>query len=189
MPSGNRNVKAEDLYDLPDDALNHELVAGCLISEPLPGTRHGAVLARVVYVLGEYLERNPAGRIVGGDCGFILARSPDTVRGPDVAFVTRERYEAIADVRKFFPGAPDLAVEVRSPSDVKGEVRSKVADYLLAGTRLVWVLDPETVTVFVYGPGLPSLLAPRMLGPDDTIDGGDVLPGFSTPVKRLFELP
>jgi len=181
-------VKAEELYDLPDDNRIYELVAGCLISEPLPGTQHGAILIQVGHVLREYLERHPIGKVVGGDCGFLLARCPDTVRGPDVAFVSRERYEA-ADPKKMFPGAPDLAVEVRSPSDRTGTVRSKVADYLLSGTRLVWVLDPETSGVTVYGPGIATLLAPRAIGPDDTLDGGDVLAGFSTPVRRLFDLP
>src|SRR4029450_1355933 len=157
-----RDVKAEELYDLPDDNRIYGLVAGCLISEPLPGAQHAVIVARVGHVLLRYLEDNPIGRVLGGDGGFVLARSPDTVRGPDVAFVAKGRYEAMADVRKFVPGAPDLAVEVRSPNDRTGEVRSKVADYLAAGSRLVWVLDPKTSTVIVYGPGFATLLTPRV---------------------------
>ena len=118
----------EDLYLLPEDGRRYELVAGVLISEPLPGARHGRVTARIAYVLRTFVERERLGEILVADTGFVLARDPDTVRGPDVAFIARERYEAAGDPPTAFPGAPDLAVEVVSPSNRTGDIRSKAAD-------------------------------------------------------------
>ena len=114
----------------------------------------------------------------------MLARKPDTVRGPDVAFVSRERFERNADTVKAFAGAPDLAVEVLSPSNTAAAMHAKVADYLAAGARCVWVVDPESQTVTVY----TSLLWPYRLGEEETLDGDDVVPGFRVRVGEIFEL-
>jgi Uma2 family endonuclease len=113
-----------------------------------------------------------------------LARKPDTVRGPDVAFVSRVRFERRGDTGKAFVGAPDLAVEVLSPSNTPAAMHAKVADYLAAGSRCVWVVDPESQTVTVYS----SLLGPRRLGKAETLDGDDVVPGFRVRVGEIFEL-
>jgi Uma2 family endonuclease len=107
--------------------------------------------------------------------------SSKSVRAPDAAFVTRERAERFADREKYFEGAPDLAAEVVSPGDSGREVAEKVGDYLAAGTRLVWVIDPRRRTVTVHRPGAD----PQTLGPDDLLEGGDLLPGFALPVSRL----
>ena len=179
-----RTVTVEELYGLPDDGRRYELVAGCLVSEPLPGLRHGRVIARIVRALQEFAEREVLGEVVTADTGFVLARDPDTVRGPDVAFITRARYDDVGDLPTAFPGAPDLAVEVVSPRNRPADVHAKVADYLAAGTRLVWVVDPdpERRTITVY----ESLLVPRVLGEDDEIDATTVLPGFRTRVGALL---
>ena len=124
------------------------------------------------------------GRVVC-ETGFVLARDPDTVRGPDVAFVSQERLTGLEDPGGFPEGAPDLAIEIRSPHDRPGELRAKVADYLAAGSRQVWVVDTERRVVTVY----PSLLAPHTLEEGDELDGGDVLPGFRILVKELFDAP
>jgi Uma2 family endonuclease len=121
--------------------------------------------------------------VLGNDAGFILARSPDTVRGPDVSFVSRVRYDTANEVGAF-PGAPDLAVEVWSPSNTPAAIHAKVGDYLAAGTRCVWVLDPDTGTVAVYR----SLLCPRTFGGSDFLDGEDVVPGFRVGVAEIFEI-
>jgi len=105
------------------------------------------------------------------------------VRGPDVAFVTRERWSAVTDRGRFFRGAPDLAVEILSLSNRAGEIHAKVADYLPAGARLVWIVDPKRRTVAIH----ETLLAPRRLGPRDVLDGGDLLPGFAIRVEAVFE--
>ena len=116
-----------------------------------------------------------------GETGFVLARNPDTVRGPDLSFVARERLVGLDDAR-FFEGAPDLAIEILSPSNRPHLIRGKVADYLAAGCRLVWVVDPQRRAVTTY----QALLAPVLLRDGDTLDGDGVLPGLRIPVTSIF---
>jgi Uma2 family endonuclease len=155
-----------------------------LVSEPPPGGRHGSVTAAVAGILRAHVKEHRLGVVFAGDSGFVLARKPDTVRGPDVAFVSRERFERSGDTVRAFAGAPDLAVEVLSPSNTPAAMHSKVADYLAAGTRRVWVVDPEAQTVTVYA----SLLGPHRLGEEETLEGDDVVPGFRVRVGEIFEL-
>lgn len=177
-----RRLTAEDLYAIPDDDLKHELEAGLLVSEPAPGARHGYSAARVCTLLGAHVHESGLGAVFGNDTGYVLARSPDTVRGPDVSFVARERLSRAGVPVGPFPGAPDLAVEVLSPSNTPAAIRAKVAEYLVAGTRLVWVVDPDTRTVTVYR----SLLAPRTLAETESLDGEEVVPGLRIAVAELF---
>ena len=114
--------------------------------------------------------------------GFILERDPDIVRAPDAAFVASGRIPETGVPVGYWPFAPDLAVEVVSPSDRLADVHAKIVDYLAAGTRLVWLVEPETRMVHVYR----STRQVDVLGTDDALDGGDVLPGFRTPVQHLF---
>ena len=137
-----RAMTAVEYASLEEDGLRHELQAGWLLSEPRPFPRHGQIQVRVARALAEFVERHDLGVVLTG-CGFLLSRNPDTVRGPDVAFVRRERYDPERAEREFFPGAPDLAVEILSPSNRPGEVHAKVADYLAAGSLLVWVPQPR----------------------------------------------
>jgi Uma2 family endonuclease len=176
-------MTVEDLYVMPDDGFNYELQAGLLVSEPLPGGRHGRVVAAVAELLRAHVKNHRLGVVFAGDSGFVLARKPDTVRGPDVAFVSRERFELGGDTVKAFAGAPDLAVEVVSPTNTPAAMHAKVADYLAAGTRCVWVVDPESQAVTVYA----SLLGPHTVGQDEMLDGEDVLPGFRVLVGEIFE--
>lgn len=179
-----RRWTIEDLERLPDDGQKHELQAGLLLSEPLPGMRHGRVAAEIAARLRSFVRRRRLGVVFGNDTGFVLSRSPDTARGPDIAFVTGARFRAVGDRTGPFPGAPDLAVEVLSPSNTPAGVHAKVADYLAAGARLVWVVDTEAETVAVHR----SLLSPRVLSREETLDGEDVLPGFRVKVARVFEV-
>ena len=117
-----------------------------------------------------------------GETGFVLARNPDTVRGPDLSFISRERLKDLDDAR-FFSGAPDLAVEILSPSNRRGEMHAKVADYLAAGARLVWVVDPKRKSVTTYR----TLLSPRRLELNEAIDGEEVFPGLVIPLTAIFE--
>lgn len=178
---GHRRRTAEDLYDLPLDDVRAELVRGDVVCEPPAGFGHGVGALEIGYHLRRFLEDHPLGVACGAETGFVLSRDPDTVRAPDAAFVTRERADRFAAREKFFEGAPDLAAEVVSPGDSWRQVADKVRDYLTAGTRLVWVIDPRRRTVTVHRPGT----APRVLGEDDLLDGGEVLPGFAVPVNRL----
>jgi Uma2 family endonuclease len=184
LPHDERDLTVDDLYAMPDDGFKYELQAGMLVSEPLPGFRHGRVIAAIVELLRAHVRQRQLGVVLAGDSGFVLAEGPDTVRGPDVAFVSRERVEGSGDTIRAFKGAPDLAVEVLSPSNTRGSLHGKVADYLAAGTRRVWLVDPEARTVTVYA----SLLWPHVLGEDDLLDGDDVVPGFQLRVGEIFEL-
>src|SRR5262245_12656490 len=177
-------MTVDDLYVMPDDGYHHELQAGLLVSEPAPGFRHGHVLAAVAELLRTHVKRQRLGVVLAGDSGFILARRPDTVRAPDVAFISRGRFERSEDPTKAFAGAPDLAVGVLSPSNTRADMHAKIADYLAAGTRCVWVVDPEARAVTVY----TSLLEPRRFNEAETLDGADVVPGFRVRVGEIFEI-
>jgi Uma2 family endonuclease len=180
--SSKRLLTEDDLAAMPEDGFRHELQAGLLVAEPRPFLLHAQVQARVIELLTGFVRLHGLGRVLG-DGGFLLARDPDTVRGPDVAFVTLARWKTVTDKGRFFRGAPDLAVEVLSPSNRAGEMHAKVADYLAAGARLVWIVDPKRRSVTAHR----TLLAPRRFGADEVLDGADVLPGFAIPVASIFE--
>jgi Uma2 family endonuclease len=175
-------MTADQLLELCDDGRRHELVAGSVVSEPPASFRHGDVSAEVFRRLIEFVRDHDLGRVVSTETGFLLARDPDTVRAPDVAFVSRAKIDGAGRFTGFFPGAPDLAVEVLSPSERPADVHAKIGDYLAAGTRLVWVIDPARRQVRIHR----SLLSPSVLDETETLDGGDVLQGFSVPVAGLF---
>ena len=140
-------------------------------------------MVAIAALLREHVQKRRLGVVVAGDAGFILARKPDTLRGPDVAFVARARIDDLDDGFRAFAGAPDLAVEIVTPSNSPEDVRAKVADYLAAGTRRVWVVNIEVRSVTVY----EALLSPRLLREGDVLDAGDVVPGFSVRVGDIFE--
>ena len=178
----NRSLTAEDLSELPLSDVRAELVHGDVVREPPAGFGHGVHAAKIGSFLQVWVETHGAGVVCGAETGFVLFRDPDTVRAPDAAFVSRERLAQVTDREPFFEGAPDLAVEVVSPGDAAREVAAKVRDYLAAGSRQVWIVRPRERTLTVHWPGA----APLHLGADATLDGGDVLPGFSLRVARIF---
>ncbi len=183
-PAQRQAMTVEELYSLPDDGQRYELAHGWLVSEPPPGIRHGCVAMRLGALLDSFVRENLTDLIVSCDAGFVLHRSPDTVRAPDFAIIRRQRYLALEDNRKAMPGAPDLAVEVLSPANRWPEVHAKVADYLAAGTALVWVVDPEIEQVHCYR----SLLEPHRLSGSQSLTAQDLLPGFSVPIDELFAI-
>jgi len=182
MPTAIASMTAEDLLNLPPDHMRHELVAGELITMPPTNFEHGTQTGRIGLRIGAFVEKHDLGAFCGAETGFVIARKPDTVRAPDCAFVRKERLPAQGATRKFFPGAPDLAVDVLSPSDSASEVMEKIDEWLTAGTRLVWVVDPAKKTVGVYAPNRQ----PRILKTADQLDGEQVLPGFSLAVAEIF---
>lgn len=172
-------VTAEQLLEMPGDQ-RVELVRGELVEMVPVNVTHSWLVTR----LGAWMEASVRPRnlgMVGCECGFILRRDPDTVRGPDLCYVREPRLDE-ADDYGFFPGAPDIAVEVLSPGERHGEVETKVREYLDAGTRLVWVADPPRRTVTAHRPGAK----PQVYSGDDVVTGEDVLPGFSFKVAELF---
>jgi Uma2 family endonuclease len=151
-----------------------------IIREPA-GYQHGDVAMRLGAAMHAHAEAHDLGRVFAAETGFTLARKPDTVRAPDVAFISNERLPD-PPPRGFAEMAPDLAVEVLSPDDRAGEVLDKVADWLKAGTPLVWVVDPLRATARVYrADGSESLL-----GESDVLQGEDVLPGFTCAIATLL---
>ena len=180
----NEWITAEQLYEMPDDGIRRELLRGFLVAEPVPVRLHGRTIANIASLLKTFVKSTRSGVVYAADTGFVLARDPDTVRGPDVAFVTDQRERLAGSDAPYFPGAPDLAIEVLSPSERVKEVLGIVSDYLAAGSRLVWVVDPVREEVQV----IRSPLTPRVLAADDVLDGEDVLPGFSARVSELFEI-
>jgi Uma2 family endonuclease len=175
-----RLMTAEEMLALPDE-VRAELVDGVLVMVPPAGGEHGWINIRLIGMLYPWVTERGLGELFDSSTAFILRRSPDLVRAPDVAFVSAARVP-----RPIPKGglelAPDLAVEVLSPSNTAGEINRKLGDYFGHGTSAVWIVDPEHRTVTVYAP--PA--APRLLREDETLDGGEVLPGFETPVAALF---
>ena len=173
---------ADELFMMPDDGFRYELVRGEIRRMPPAGSEHGAVIMNIATPLDQFVKAHGLGVVFGAETGFKIASEPDTVRAPDLAFVRRDRIPEEGIPRGFWPGAPDLAVEVVSPGDTYTEVEEKVYDWLNAGTRMVLVLNPRTRTVAVY----TSHTVVVRLTELDTLDGGEVLPGFTCRVAELF---
>jgi Uma2 family endonuclease len=173
---------ADELFLMPDDGFRYELVKGELRRMPPAGSEHGAVAINIAVVVAQFVKAHGLGVVFGTGTGFKIASEPDTVRAPDLAFIRRERIPPEGIPRGFWPGAPDLAVEVISPGDTYTEVEEKVCDWLNAGTRMVLVLNPRTRMVTVY----TSPTDVVRLTESDTLDGGELLPGFTCRVAELF---
>ena len=144
-------VTAEELFVRPDDGLRHELVRGELRTITAAGSEHGAIGAFLLGLLANCVHRQKLGRLFNADTGFLIARQPDTVRSPDVAFLGGERGKALLPPG-YYPGALDLAVEIVSPHDRADAVQEKVQDWLRAGCREVWVVSPRHKTIAIHRP-------------------------------------
>lgn len=175
-------LTAEDLLALPDDGHSYELVDGELVEVSLPGGEHNSVMGNIYYGLRNYAQPRGLGRVLSGDTGIILRRAPDTVRGPDVCFISRERLPAGPLTAGYLDVVPDLVVEVVSPGDRAGKVDEKVQAWLRAGARLVWAVYPRTRSVVVHrGPHSSERYTDK-----DTIDAAPVLPDFRIQVAEFF---
>lgn len=174
-------ITAEALLDLREPGFRHELVRGELRRMSPAGYWHGAIVGTVAEIVGAHVREHRLGIAFGAETGFLLARDPDTVRAPDLAFVRSDRLPA-APSRGYFPGPPDLAVEVASPGDTFTEVHEKALCWLEHGAQRVWVVDPVARRVTLYR----SHRDVRTLGQDEVLEGEHVLPGFAVPVRELF---
>ena len=182
MSTAKTLMTADDLFAKPDDGCRYELVKGELRRMPPSGSEHGAIVVNFTVLVGQYVKANDLGVVFGAETGFRLASAPDTVRAPDLAFVRRERIPEGGIPREFWAGAPDLAVEVLSPSDHYTEVEEKVQDWLDTGVRMVVVVNPRTRAVTVYRSPTEVI----RLTASDLFNGDDVLPGFTCRVSDLF---
>jgi len=159
----------------------YELVDGTLV-EKVMGYPESTLATWIIRLLGAYLDINDIGELGGAD--GTLRLDDDQIRAPDVSFVRHEKRNAGNQIRRAVPRwAPDLAVEVLSPSNTPAEMARKLRDYFGAGTLLVWIVDPERRTVTVH----TSATDCHTLTEADTLDGGEVLPGFTLAVRRIFE--
>ncbi len=184
VPDMSHLMTAEELLYANVPNKRTELVRGRLIVHELRGCRHGYVVANLAFRLSQHSDLSGAGAVVVGGVGFTLRRDPDTVRGPDVAFVRSDRLPQ-ANPNTYLEFAPDLVVEVLSPSDRPGEVLAKVGDWLDAGARLVWAIDPERRIARVYrADGTEHILEET-----DQLLGEDVLPGFSCTLAAILDSP
>ena len=181
-PQPGRVWTADEVMNLPDDGNRYELSRGELICMAPSVYWPSYVSGRVTVRLGAFIEQHSLGQFGTAEGGFRLASDPDTLRAPDFWFLRADRVPTGEAGRKFYSGAPDLAVEVLSPSDRFVDVMRKVRDYLEAGTRLVWVIDPDGRSAALF----PAEGAPRLIGEDGVLDGMDVLPGFSLPLRDVL---
>ena len=181
------HVTADDLASLKGDGYRYDLLKGDLIRVSPAGLRHSRLAAEIARRLGNFLlERLHLGVVVGAETGFRLSQDPDTVLGPDAAVVRSARLPGPEAQVGFLELAPDLAVEIVSPTDRWTTVNSKVDAYLSAGVRLVWVVEPGPRAVRVYSAEGPEqgLRADR----GDVLQAESVLPGFALPLAELFDL-
>src|SRR5262245_24137527 len=176
-------MTADELLKLPDDGFRYELVQGELRRMSPAGHRHGRLVLNITTPLDHHVRAQNLGAVYAAETGFQLTVDPDTIRAADVAFVCQERVDAIGDTDGYWPGAPDLAVEVVSPNDLYTEIEEKVIDWLDAGTRMVIIVNPRKHSVTVYR----SRSAISLLTEVDTLDCADVIPGWRIAVSALFE--
>jgi Uma2 family endonuclease len=179
-------VTDEELLRAPRDGRKYERVDGEWRVSPA-GARHGNVIVQLTILLGGFVRERGLGRVFDSSTGFRWpgrkAGRPENVRVPDLSFVAVGRFPDERVPIGFPDLAPDLAVEVLSPGDRRGDVLEKVGEYLDHGTRLVWVINPEKPTAAEYR----SLTDVRVVGETDMLEGGDVVPGFSCALKDVLE--
>ncbi len=185
-----RLLTAEEFADFvgrPENAGRFfELDEGEIIELPPPKPPHGFVTANVVLSLGLYCRQRGRGYLFSNDTGIVLSRDPDTVRGPDVMLYDDDTpADEIVAMETYLETPPILVVEILSPGNRHGQVARKVAQYLNASVRFVWVIDPPAQEVTVYSAGVE----PDVIGPEGTLVGTDALPGLSIKVAELFRKP
>ena len=183
MTTQQKLITADEFLLLEERDRLYELVDGVMREKAMAGQQRGRIKAKIIGELGNHTRENRQGWVVSS-VGYILQRNPDTVRLADVSWVSTRRDSPEA-IPGFPEGAPDLAIEVKSPTNTYAEMARRGEMWLEYGCRMAWIAYPERQTIAVHRPGQ----APETLGVDDTLDGGALLPGFSIPVRRIFGLP
>jgi Uma2 family endonuclease len=178
-----RVMTAQELFEYSHEPFRTELVAGKLCEMEPAGALHGVVAARICELLSRHVRAHDLGVVFGAETGFHLQSGPDTVRAPDASFVSRERIATTGIPDEFFPGPPDIAFEVTSPGDRRGEVQSKMASWLAAGTHAVIVIDPRRRSATIHRAGGSS----EVVGEGGVLDLDDVLAGFAPALGELLD--
>ncbi len=177
-------LTADDLLRLHSEGVKGELIMGVLHKKVSSGLEHGQIVLNLGSPLHQFVRAGRLGRVFGSDTGIQLEHDPDTVREPDVAFISAERMPLDVRERRYAQVVPDLVVEIVSPNDRPVPVFDKAQMWLRHGVRLVWLTDPEARTITA----LPQSGPTRTFTEADTLDGGDVLPGFTCAVRDIFEV-
>jgi Uma2 family endonuclease len=175
-------MSAEELMRLPDDDLRHELINGELITMPLPGLPHGRIAARLAAPLTQFVLEHDLGEVFITDSGFQLTWNPDTVVGPDISFISKERLEQAGDVKDYWQGPPDLAVEVYSPGYRPGKVSERISRLFRAGTKQVWIAHLKHRTITVYR----SESETTTFSGSNYLEAQDLFPGFRISLDKIF---
>jgi Uma2 family endonuclease len=170
----------EDLLRIPKNGLKHELVDGEILVSPA-GMRHSMVAAQIGFLIAQYLQHNPIGKVYSADVGIQFPNG--NVRSPDVTFVSTAKLPGGQSPDSFGELIPDLAVEILSPGDRLTEVGRKIGEYFENGVPLVWLVDPRERTVTIYR----SLTVTERLTAEDALTAEPVLPGFSVAVRSFFD--
>jgi len=176
-------LSAREFAALPDEpGFILELVRGEVVRMSKPKPRHGRIAGEIGGLMWHHIRAHRLGEFFAAETGFLIDRDPDTVRGPDAAFVSNARLARVVDPEDFYPVVPDLVVEVTSPDDRRAKVDEKIEEWLGAGVRLLWQVNPDSRTVEIHRPGAETIT----LSESDSLDGLDVLPGFACRVSDLF---
>jgi len=173
-----------EMQALPEEGFNHEVVDGELVMSPKNDFVHGFISARLSAALLAFVQTERLGAVLDSSTGFWMKNR--NCRAPDISFISRARLEALGfrpSTRLFFPGAPDLAVEVLSPNNTRGEIDERLNDFFTSGSLLAWIIDPQAQSVEVCR----SLTARRLIGAGGFLEGEDILPGFRYPIANLFK--
>ncbi|HAB15499.1 MAG TPA: Uma2 family endonuclease [Verrucomicrobiota bacterium] len=173
-----------DLAALPEDGFQHEVVNGELVMSPKNNFYHGDICSRLLAALVNFNQRHRLGAVLDSSTGFWMNNR--NCRAPDISFLTKARLRGAQFRRhtnRFFPGAPDLAVEILSPHNTRSEITERLKDFFASGAQIAWVIDPEAETVEVCH----SPSQRRLLGSGADLDGEHLLPGFRQPIADFFQ--
>ena len=173
-----------ELQALPEDGYIHEVVNGELVMSPKNNWYHGRICVRLVTALANFVSEHRLGAVLDSSTGFWMHNR--NCRAPDISFVPKSRLAALGfkpKDKRFFPGAPDLAVEILSPNNTRAEIDERLRDFFSSGTRLAWIINPDTECVEICR----ALTQRKLLGSGAFLEGEDVLPAFRYPIANLFK--
>lgn len=173
-----------DLESLPGEGYIHEVVNGRLIMSPKNNFFHERICMRLSAALNTFANERRSGVVLGSSAGFWMKNR--NCRAPDISFVTKARLDALMfkpSSRTFFPGAPDLAIEVLSPSNTPTEIQDRLDDFFASGTQMAWIIHPDDQFVEICH----SPTSRHILGQGAFLNGEPVLPGFTYPIRDLFK--
>jgi Uma2 family endonuclease len=175
-------MTAADLLAISDDGQRYELIDGEIRTMSPAGNKHGKIAMALGFRLAAFVQEHGLGAVYAAETGFLIQQNPDTVRAPDVAFISQERLDEVGPVEGYWPGAPDIVAEVVSPTDRFSDVEQKALHWLRAGSQIVWVVDPAQTHVTEY----LSAVDIRILGSDETLTAPQILPGWEVNIAELF---